>query len=75
MITPGPVVITAGFIGYVVAGLLGAVAAAVAVFAPPFLIVMFGAIADAAVTLGKRALTAGGIGLLVVSRQPLDLSL
>jgi chromate transporter len=35
MITPGPVVITAGFIGYLVAGPLGALAAAGAVFAPP----------------------------------------
>ena len=43
MITPGPVVITAGFIGYLVAGPLGAVAAAWAVFAPPYLIVLVGA--------------------------------
>ena len=43
MITPGPVVITAGFIGYLVAGLIGAVAAAWAVFAPPYFIVLFGA--------------------------------
>jgi chromate transporter len=43
MITPGPVVITAGFIGYLVAGPLGALAAAWAVFAPPYLIVLFGA--------------------------------
>ena len=43
MITPGPVVITAGFVGYLVAGALGAVAAAWAVFAPPYFIVLFGA--------------------------------
>jgi chromate transporter len=43
MITPGPVVITAAFIGYLVAGVLGATAAALAVFAPPYLIVLFGA--------------------------------
>ena len=43
MITPGPVVITAGFIGYLVAGAVGALAAASAVFAPPYLIVLFGA--------------------------------
>src|SRR6266403_318032 len=43
MITPGPVVITAAFIGYLVAGLLGGAAAAVAVFAPPFLIVILAA--------------------------------
>ena len=82
MITPGPVVITAAFIGYLVGGLLGGTAAAVAVFAPPFLIVVLaapyyrrfagnpqvkafvqgvtaaavGAIAGAAVILGKRAI-------------------
>ncbi len=43
MITPGPVVITAGFIGYLVAGPAGACVAALAVFAPPYLIVIFGA--------------------------------
>jgi chromate transporter len=43
MITPGPVVITAGFIGYIVAGPFGALAAAWAVFAPPYFIVLFGA--------------------------------
>jgi len=43
MITPGPVVITAGFIGYLVAGLVGATLAALAVFVPPYLIVIAGA--------------------------------
>lgn len=43
MITPGPVVITAAFIGYLVAGLAGSVAATTAVFAPPFLIVIIAA--------------------------------
>src|SRR5262245_56416119 len=43
MITPGPVVITSAFIGYLVAGTVGAVLAAGAVFAPPYLIVLFGA--------------------------------
>ncbi len=43
MITPGPVVITAGFIGYLVAGPVGAMLAALAVFAPPYLIVILGA--------------------------------
>jgi chromate transporter len=43
MITPGPVVITAGFIGYLVAGPVGAALAALAVFAPPYLVVLFGA--------------------------------
>jgi len=43
MITPGPVVITAGFIGYLVAGAAGAAVAAIAVFVPPYLIVIVGA--------------------------------
>jgi chromate transporter len=43
MITPGPVVITSGFIGYLVAGPLGAFAATLAVFLPPYLFVIFGA--------------------------------
>jgi chromate transporter len=34
MITPGPVVITVGFIGYLVAGAAGAVVAALATFLP-----------------------------------------
>ncbi|HEY6770796.1 MAG TPA: chromate transporter [Candidatus Sulfotelmatobacter sp.] len=41
MITPGPVVITSGFIGYLVAGPAGALAATLAVFLPPFLLVIF----------------------------------
>ena len=43
MITPGPVVITAGFIGYLVAGPVGAALAALAVFAPPYFIVLIAA--------------------------------
>jgi chromate transporter len=40
MLTPGPVVITVAFIGYLVAGLPGAVAAAVGVFLPVYLFVV-----------------------------------
>lgn len=40
MITPGPVVITVGFIGYLVAGPLGAVLAALGVFLPCYLFVI-----------------------------------
>jgi chromate transporter len=82
MITPGPVVITVAFIGYLVAGPLGACAAAAGVFLPCWLFVIVpapyfrriageprvrafvdgvtaaaaGAIAGAAVVLGRRAI-------------------
>jgi len=85
MITPGPVVITVAFIGYLVSGLAGAILAAVGVFLPVYLITVLlaphfhrvaknrqvkafvdgvtaaatGAIAGAAVILGRRALTDG----------------
>ena len=81
MITPGPVVITVAFIGFLVAGLGGAAAAAVGVFLPCYLLVIIpapyyrrfaqnkqikafvtgvtsaatGAIAGAAIVLGRRA--------------------
>ncbi len=38
MITPGPVVITVAFIGYLVAGLPGAIAAAIGMFLPVYLL-------------------------------------
>jgi chromate transporter len=40
MITPGPVVITVAFIGYLVAGMAGATAAALGVFLPVYLFVV-----------------------------------
>src|SRR5260370_25461633 len=43
MITPGGIVIPSGFIGYLVAGPLGGWAAVLAVFLPPYLLVIFGA--------------------------------
>ena len=43
MITPGPVVITTGFIGYLVAGLPGATLAAAATFVPCYLITVIAA--------------------------------
>lgn len=41
IITPGPVVITAAFVGYLVAGFLGAITAATGVFLPVYLFVLF----------------------------------
>jgi chromate transporter len=43
MITPGPVVITVGFIGYLVGGFPGALAAALGVFLPVYLFVVIAA--------------------------------
>jgi len=43
MITPGPVVITVAFIGYLTAGPLGACAAALGVFLPVYLVVVLAA--------------------------------
>jgi chromate transporter len=40
MITPGPVVITVAFIGYLVAGMAGATAAALGIFLPVYLVVV-----------------------------------
>ena len=40
LITPGPVVITVAFIGFIVAGALGAVAAAAGVFAPVYVLTL-----------------------------------
>src|SRR5262245_17692726 len=103
MITPGPVVITTAFIGYLVAGPLGASAAALGVFLPCYLFVVIpapyfrrfagnqavkafvdgvtaaatGAIAGAAIVLGRRAIidlptaliALGTLGVLVYVRR------
>src|SRR5437868_4441699 len=103
MITPGPVVITTAFIGYLVAGPLGATAAALGVFLPCYLFVIVpapyfrrfaanrsvkafvdgvtaaatGAIAGAAIVLGRRAIVdvstvliaLGTLGTLVYARR------
>ena len=98
MITPGPVVITVAFIGYLVAGMFGGLSAALGVFLPCYLFVILpaphfqriarnpwiaafvegvtaaatGAIAGAAIVLGRRAITdlptalIGGAAFLVL---------
>ncbi len=71
MLTPGPVVITVAFIGYLVAGQAGALAAAVGVFLPVYLFVVipfrwFDRFADnpqvKAFVRGVTAAAAGAIG-------------
>jgi len=103
MVTPGPVVITVAFIGYLVAGLSGAVLAAIGVFVPVYLVTLLlaphfhrvatnrhvkafvdgvtaaatGAIAGAAVILGRRSLVdfpttliaVGTLALLVAPKR------
>jgi chromate transporter len=43
MISPGPVVITATFVGYLVAGFWGALAATIGIFLPSFLLILIAA--------------------------------
>jgi chromate transporter len=43
MVTPGPVVITAGFIGFFAGGLAGGLLAAIGTFLPPYLVVVLAA--------------------------------
>src|SRR5207237_567576 len=70
MITPGPVVITVAFIGYLVAGLAGAILAAVGVFLPCLVIVLIAAphyrrlVANAKVKAFVAGVTAGAIGAI-----------
>jgi chromate transporter len=70
MITPGPVVITVAFIGYLVAGPLGATLAAVGVFVPCFAIVMLAAphfrrfAGKGRVKVFVAGVTAGAVGAL-----------
>jgi chromate transporter len=40
-VTPGPIIITATFVGYWLKGLLGAVVATISIFLPPILIIIF----------------------------------
>jgi chromate transporter len=70
MITPGPVVITVAFIGYLVAGPLGGLAAAVGVFLPCYLLVIFPApyfrriAANLAVKAFVDGVTAAAVGAI-----------
>lgn len=71
MITPGPVVITVGFIGYLVAGFSGACVAALGVFLPCYLLTVIPAPYFKKISQNKsikafvEGITAGVIGALV----------
>lgn len=73
MITPGPVVITVGFIGYLVAGFPGACVAAVATFLPCYLLTIIPApyfkkyAKNASIKAFVDGITAAVIGALVGS--------
>ncbi|RPF46867.1 chromate transporter [Thermodesulfitimonas autotrophica] len=71
-VTPGPVVITATFIGYRVAGVLGALAATIGVFAPTLFLVLAASPVQARlrsspwVRAGEQGLVASFVGLMVL---------
>lgn len=70
MITPGPVVITVAFIGYLVGGLAGATAASLGVFLPVYLVVVilgpyYKAISkDPRVSAFAKGVTAAAVGAI-----------
>lgn len=70
-VTPGPIVITATFVGYLLKGFVGAVVGTVAIFTPSFLIMAFvseisSKIKNSRIFIrGKRGLLASFTGLLL----------
>ncbi|MEN9203044.1 MAG: chromate efflux transporter [Thermostichus sp. DG_1_6_bins_120] len=75
--TPGPVVLTAAFIGYKVAGVLGALTATVAIFAPSFAFILLAAPVllrirrQAWVQGSLRAITPTALGAIAAATIPL----
>ncbi len=70
-VTPGPIVITAAFVGYLTHRVLGAIVATVAIFAPSFILVIltapfFNRLKSSAVFLkGTQGVLASFVGLLL----------
>ncbi len=70
-VTPGPIVITATFVGYLLKGFVGAIVGTVAIFTPSFLIMAF--VSEISIKIknsrmfirGKRGLLASFTGLLL----------
>ncbi|MCF2972752.1 chromate efflux transporter [Synechococcus sp. Nb3U1] len=75
--TPGPVVLTAAFIGYKVAGVLGALTATVAIFAPSFAFILLAAPVllrvrrNAWVKGSLQAITPTALGAIAAATIPL----
>jgi len=75
--TPGPVVLTAAFIGYKVAGVLGALTATVAIFAPSFAFILLAAPVllrirhNAWVKGSLQAITPTALGAVAAATVPL----
>lgn len=72
-VTPGPILISATFIGYKVAGLFGAIAATIAIFAPPAVLMVTASHAldsirsSAKVQAAMHGIHCGVIGMILVA--------
>ncbi len=70
-VTPGPIVITATFVGYLIKGFIGAMVATLAVFSPSFLLIFFASEISSKIKnlqlfiRGKKGLLSSFAGLLL----------
>lgn len=76
-LSPGPVVLTAAFVGYKVAGFLGALVAAIGIFTPSFLFIMLAAPLlvhlrrNAWVQAGLKGIKPAVVGAILAAAVPL----
>ena len=76
-LSPGPVVLTAAFIGYKVAGVLGSVVATVAIFAPSFVFILLASPVllrirrNAWIRGGLQGITPAALGAIAAAAVPL----